>query len=93
MTMQIHGLVMSAALEENPPGGDEVEMVLRVQGVGPGQPRRIVIPFRFLLQEPDLEPELIERRAFEAEIEPEGPDRWVVTRIAFAGVVLRPRDA
>ncbi len=90
--MHLHGLIQTATLEENPPGSDRIEMTLRVQGVGPGQPRRLVIPFEFLLREPDLEPENIERRAFDAEVEPDGPDRWVVTRIAFAGQILRPKE-
>jgi hypothetical protein len=43
--MHLRGIVQAADLEENPPGSDRIELVLRVQGVGPGQPRRIVIPY------------------------------------------------
>jgi hypothetical protein len=90
--MNLHGIVMSATLEENPPGSDRIEMILRVQGVGAGQPRRVVVPFEILLNDSSLEPETIAGRAFQAEVV-EGPDRrWVVTEIAVAeNRVLRPR--
>ena len=32
--MRLHGLIRSAELQENPPGSDQIEMVLLVQGVG-----------------------------------------------------------
>jgi len=31
------------------PGSETIELVLRVQGVGPGQPRKVVIPYAMLL--------------------------------------------
>ena len=58
-------------------------MVLRVQGVGAGQPRRIVIPFDLLLQDQDIEPEAVAGHAFQAEVIEAEPKRWLVTAIAF----------
>ena len=37
--MRIRGIVRTATLAENPPGTDQIELILHVQGVGPGQPR------------------------------------------------------
>ena len=54
--MQMHGIVMSATLDENPPESGIVEMTIRVQGVGAGQPRRIVLPFAILIQDESLDP-------------------------------------
>jgi hypothetical protein len=82
--MHLHGIVRTATLTENPPGSDTIEMVLTLQGVGPGQPRTIVVPFDLLLQDPTLEPEAIAGHAFQAEAIEAGPTRWVVTEIAFA---------
>jgi hypothetical protein len=53
--MQFRGIVMTAALEENPPGSDRIELVLWLQGVGPGKPRRIVVPYELLLSDPSLD--------------------------------------
>ena len=50
--MQIRGIVQRAGLEENPPGSDRIEMILWGQGVGPDKPRRIVVPYELLLQDP-----------------------------------------
>jgi len=83
--MQIHGIVQAATLEENPPGGEAIEMILRVQGVGPGQPRKIVVPFELLLLDPTLEPESVAGHGFEAKVDQAGPGRWEVAQIAFAG--------
>ena len=60
-----------------------VEMHLRLQGVGPGQPRRVVVPFELLLRDPSLEPETIAGKAFQAEVVEAAPGRWVVADIAF----------
>ncbi|SIO64813.1 hypothetical protein SAMN05444166_7425 [Singulisphaera sp. GP187] len=86
--MQIRGIVQTATLEETPPGSGAIEMILRVQGVGAGQPRRLIIPYSLLLEDESLDPDLISGRGFEAEIEPV-EQRWVVARIAFASRVLR----
>ena len=89
--MHLHGIVREAALEEFPPGSDRVEMVLKVQGVGAGQPRRIVIPFELLLRDPDLEPEAVAGHAFQAEVAEAETGRWLVAEITFASRrVLRP---
>jgi len=91
--MRLHGIVQSAHLEENPPGSDTIEMVLRVQGVGPGHPRAIVLPFERLLQDPTLDPETVQGHAFEAEVDRVGGARWVVAEIQFAERrILRPNE-
>ena len=88
--MRIRGIVRTATLEENPPGSDRVEMVLRVQGVGPGQPRTLVVPFELLLADPDLDGDAIQGKGFEADAEEAEAGRWVVGEIALAtGQVLR----
>jgi len=87
--MHLRGIVQSAALEELPPDSGNIEMVVRVQGVGPGQPRRVIVPYTLLLQDESLEPEAITGRAFEADVEQDEQGRWVVGTIAFASRVLR----
>ena len=90
--MLIRGIAQTAALEENPPGSDTIEMVLRVQGVGPGQPRRLVIPMELLIEDPSLDPENVAGHGFQAEVVEDEPGRWVVREIAFADsrVLRRP---
>lgn len=90
--MTIRGIVMSAELVEHPPGSDSVEMHLRLQGVGPTAPRRMIIPFELLIQDETLEPDTVTGHAFEADIEEVEPKRWVVSRVAFAarGVLRSP---
>ncbi|MBV8077234.1 MAG: hypothetical protein JO284_12585 [Planctomycetaceae bacterium] len=88
--MHIRGIIQSAALEEHPPDSGTIEMVLRVQGVGPSQPRTLVIPYARLLQDESLDPDAIARRGFEAEIEPDEDGRWIIQTIAFASRILRP---
>ena len=83
--MHIHGIVMTAILEEVPPGSDNVEMIVSVQGVGPGQPRKIVLPMGLLVANPEIEPETIVGHAFQAEVEEIPPKRWVVREIGFGG--------
>jgi hypothetical protein len=82
---------MTADLVEDPNDPEAVEVHLMVQGVRPGQPRRIVIPMAVLLAQPDIEAETIRGHGFEAEVVEEGPKRWVVETIQFAARrVLRP---
>lgn len=89
--MFIRGIIQTAALAEDPPGSDVIEMVLRVQGVGPGQPRAIVVPLELLVADPTLDPDSVAGHGFEAEVVEAGPKRWVVGSITFAGRrVLRP---
>jgi hypothetical protein len=91
--MQIRGIVRIATLEENPPGSDQIEMVVRVQGVGAGQPRLLVVPYTLLLADPELDPEIIQGKGFQAEVAQDESGRWLVTEIAFAsGRVLRAPD-
>ena len=91
--MRIRGIVQTATLEENPPGSDRVELILRVQGVGPGQPRTFVVPYDLLLTDPDIDPDTVPGKRFEAEVDEAEPARWVVSEIAFAtGQFLRKPD-
>ena len=90
--MLLHGFIMSAELAENPPGSERIELVLRIQGVGPGQPRRIVVPYDYLLTDPSIDGDDVAGRGFEAEVEQAGPLRWEVTRLTMAGKVLRPKE-
>ena len=91
--MHLRGIVQTATLAEDPPGSDIIEMVLRVQGVGPGQPRTLVVPYELLLQDESLEPESVAGHGFEAEVVEAAPGRWVVAAIAFAQRrVLRSQD-
>ena len=91
--MRIRGIVRTATLREDPAGGDRIELVLRVQGVGPGQPRALVVPYELLLADPDLDPDAVAGKGFEAEADELEPGRWVVGEIAFAtGHVLRMPD-
>ncbi len=83
--MHMHGIVQTAILEENPPGSESIEMVLVVQGVGRDQPRKIIIPFDLLLRDESLDVDRIQGHAFQAEVDEDGPKRWVVREIAFAG--------
>jgi hypothetical protein len=87
--MHLRGIVQSASLEENPPGSETIEMVLKVQGVGAGQPRTLVVPYAMLLEDDSLDPDTIAGRGFEADVEQANERRWVVSRIAFASRVLR----
>lgn len=87
--MQIRGVIQSAELREL--GEDQVEMDVRVQGVGPGQPRRLVVPFALLVADPTLDAEAIGGHGFEALVEQEGAGRWVATEFRVAARrVLRP---
>jgi hypothetical protein len=90
--MVLHGIIQTATLVETPPESGNIEIILKVQGVGPGQPRTLVIPYRLLLADESLEPELMQGRAFEAEVEEDAPRHWLVARIAFASRILRPPD-
>jgi hypothetical protein len=87
--MHLHGIVQSANLEEVPPESGNLEIILRVQGVGPGQPRKVIIPYALLLQDETLDPESIQGHAFEAEVDQDQGGRWVVSEIRFASRVLR----
>ena len=66
--MQIRGIVRTATLEENPPGSDQIEMVLRVQGVGPSQPRLLVVPYPLLIGDESLDPDLVQGKGFQADV-------------------------
>jgi hypothetical protein len=88
--MTLHGFIMSAELAEDSQG--EIELTLRIQGVGPGQPRRIVVPYAVLLADPSIDADDVVGRGFEAEVEQAGASRWEVSRLTLAGKVLRAKD-
>ena len=91
--MRIRGIVRTATLQENPPGTDQIEMLIRVQGVRPEQPRLLVVPYGLLLGDETLDPEQVQGKGFEAEVSEDSAGRWIVTEIAFAtGRVLRAPD-
>ncbi len=82
--MHMHGIVMTADLAEDAGDPDVVELRLTVQGVGAGQPRKIVLPMSVLVENPEIDPETIKGHAFQAEVEEVSPKRWIVSQIAFA---------
>jgi hypothetical protein len=92
--MRLRGIIMKAELiEPATPVTDEmaVEMLLWLQGVGPAQPRRIIVPFSMLLENPALDPERITGHGFEAEVEADDEGRWIVQDLQLAARrVLRP---
>jgi hypothetical protein len=90
--MHLHGIIQTATLEEIPPESGNLEIVLKVQGVGPGHPRTLVIPNALLLNDESLDPDAIQGRAFDAEVEQDPSRRWIICRIAFASRVLRPPE-
>jgi hypothetical protein len=88
--MRIRGIVRVATLQENSPGSDQIEMLIKVQGVRPEQPRLLVVPYELLVRDETLEPEHVQGKGFEAEVNEDPGGRWVVTEIEFAtGRVLR----
>jgi hypothetical protein len=88
--MRIRGIVRVATLEEDPPGSDRINMLLRVQGVKPGEPRLLVVPYELLLGNEALDPEQMQGHGFEAEVNEDAAGRWLVAEIALAsGRVLR----
>jgi hypothetical protein len=90
--MLLHGIVQTATLVETPPESGNLEIILKVQGVGRGQPRSLLIPYSLLLAEASLDPDLMQGRAFECEAEQDELGRWLVVQIAFASRVLRPPE-
>jgi len=67
-SMTIRGFIRSAELLQDPASEDRVNLLAAVQGVGPGQPRKILIPFEILVAQDDLDPDQLAGRAFRAEI-------------------------
>jgi hypothetical protein len=91
--VRIRGIVRTATLEEDPPGSDQITMSIRVQGVRPEQPRLLLIPYELLLADPDLGPDEVQGKGFEAEVVEDETGRWIVAQIALAsGRVLRPPE-
>jgi hypothetical protein len=92
VAMQVRGFIRSAELEERPAGSGTIEMVLKVQGVGPGQPRGLVVPYALLLDDSSLDPDDVVGRSFAAEVGRDTDGRWLVREIALAAKVLRPEE-
>ena len=90
--MRIRGVVRTGELLEDPRDPNQVEMALRLQGVGPDQPRLIVVPFALLLADPTLDPDAVGGRRFEAEVSQAEDGRWLVAEIALATRVLREKE-
>ena len=90
--MRLQGLIRSAELVEGADAEGSVELALQVQGVAPGQPRRLVVPFALLLDDPSLDPEAVTGRGFEAEVEEVGSGRHLVRRITLAARMLRASE-
>ena len=88
--MQIRGVIRSAGLQEHPPGSECIELVLSVQGVSPGQPRKLVVPYEYLLRDTTLAPEDVKGRGFAALVSQDGTGRWIVEELSLASKVLRP---
>jgi hypothetical protein len=92
--MTLKGFIQSAELVEDTSGADRVMMIVRVQGVGPGQPRKILIPFEILIVQDDLEAETMGGRAFRAECSGVENAMGMVTAIEVGpSRVLRNPDA
>jgi hypothetical protein len=89
--VRLHGVIRGAELQAHPPGSDRVEMVLELQGVSPGQPRRIVVPYEMLLEDPSLDPDEVTGRRFDGDTEEDAPGRHVVRRIELGARVLRSK--
>lgn len=87
--MTLKGMVRDSELRERPVGSDFVELAIKVQGVGPDQPRTLIVPFEMLLENPELGPDEVKGRSFAAEAELDEEGRWVVTALTLAGRKLR----
>jgi hypothetical protein len=90
--MRFIGAIRAAELQTDPADMDQVEMILHVQGVAPGQPRRLVVPFALLMSDPSLDPDDATGRRFDAEAAEDALGRFVVNRITLGIKVLRSRD-
>lgn len=66
--MTIRGFIRSAELLQDPGSEERVHLAAAVQGVAPGQPRKILIPFEILIAHDEIDPDTIAGRAFRAEI-------------------------
>ena len=90
--MKIRGIVRSATLRESADG--QLELLLELQGVGPAQPRWVVVPHELLVREHELDPDDVAGRGLEAEIEPADDGRWLVQSLSLGPgrVLRRPHD-
>ena len=90
--MQLRGIIRTAVLQERPEASGQIELSLLVQGVGPGQPRRLIIPHALLVADESLDPDVMGGCSFAAEVELDPQGRGVVGQIVLAARVLRPDD-
>jgi len=89
----IKGFIRHAELREDPADADRVQLIASVQGVGPGQPRKILIPFEILVTHDELDADHMAGRAFRAEFETVDNGAGVVTAIEVGpSRVLREGD-
>ncbi len=92
--MRIRGIIRSGELVESRHDSNQVELILQLQGVGPAQPRRVVVPQEVLVREDWLDPDQVAGHGIEAEVELDGDGRYVVVEIQLGGGrVLREPDA
>lgn len=90
--MTLKGFIQTAELVEDPSGDDRVMMLLRLQGVSPGQPRRLLLPFELLLAHEELDVDQMAGRAFRAECQPDANGNGIATTIEVgpARVLRKP---
>ncbi len=79
--MTLRGFIRSAELLQDPHDENRVNLMASVQGVSPGQPRKILVPFEILLTLEDLDPDTVGGRAFRAEVETVENGAGIVTAI------------
>jgi hypothetical protein len=88
--MRLHGIVRGASLIEAA-GSDRLELVLELQGVGPAQPRRVVVPHEVLIRDDWIDPDQVVGRGIDAEVTLDDDGRWMVVELILGpGRVLRP---
>lgn len=92
-SIRIRGIVQAAELVEVDPEAGLIEMVIKAQGVGPNQPRRLVVPHDLLLADLELDPESVQGKGFEALAQENADGRWIVSAIALAGRMLKANDS
>ncbi|GIW86998.1 MAG: hypothetical protein KatS3mg108_1322 [Isosphaeraceae bacterium] len=89
--MKLRGIVRSSSLQETTEG--QLELRLDLQGVGPAQPRTVVVPQDVLIREAWLDPDEAVGRGIEAEVALADDGRWrVVTLVLGPSRVLRRPD-
>lgn len=90
--MILRGIIRAGSLVETAEG--RLELILELQGVGPAQPRRVVVPHEVLVSESWLDPDDVAGRGLDAEIELADDGRWRATALHLGPgrVLRRPPD-